>query len=179
LTRESALKLEAPGPSADDLDQIFASAVRTPDHGRLRPWQFIVIGPGQRAQFGGVMADALRRRDPAALDVDLERERNKAFRAPMIVVVVAKVKTGHKIPEVEQIASASAAAQTIILAANALGYGAVWKTGAPAYDSAVKAAFGLEETDTVIGFLYLGTRIGGSSPFPRPDAKAFVTHWGV
>jgi nitroreductase len=177
LSRESAVKLEAPGPSPADLDRIFASAVRAPDHGRLRPWQFVVIGPDQRARFGEVMADSLRRRDPNATDQDLQRERDKAFRAPTIVAVAAKVRRGHKIPEIEQIASASAAAQTIMLAAPALGYGAVWKTGAPAYDPDVKTALGLEPTDELIGFLYIGTRTGGSPPIPRPEAKDFVSVW--
>ena len=177
LSRESALKLEPPGPSAEDLKQMFASAVRAPDHGRLRPWHFVVIGLDQRARFGEVMADSLQRRDPSASEPELQREREKAFRAPTIVVVAAKVKKEHKIPEIEQIAAVSAAAQTIMLAAPALGYGAVWKTGAPAYDPAVKTALGLGASDDIIGFLYLGTRAGGSSPVPRPEAKDFVTTW--
>ncbi len=177
LSRQSAVKLEAPGPSAADLDQMFASAIRAPDHGRLRPWQFVVIGPDQRARFGQVMANSLRRRDPNATEGDLQRERDKAFRAPTIVAVAAKVQRGHKIPEIEQIASASAAAQTIMLAAPALGYGAAWKTGAPAYDPAVKTSLGLEPTDEIIGFLYIGTLVGGSPAIPRPDAKDFVSVW--
>jgi nitroreductase len=177
LSRESALKLEPPGPSAGELDRIFASAVRAPDHGRLRPWHFVVIDEGQRAAFGGVIADALKRRDPTVSDAELQRERDKAFRAPVIVVVAAKLRREHKIPVIEQIASASAAAQTIMLAAPALGYGAIWKTGAPAYDPTVKIALGLAEDDEIIGFLYIGTRVGGSSPFPRPDAREFVTTW--
>jgi nitroreductase len=177
LSRESALKLESPGPSAGDLNRIFDSAVRAPDHGRLRPWHFVVIDEARRAAFGALMADALRRRDPTVSDAELQRERDKAFRAPVIVVVAAKVRKGHKIPEIEQIASASAAAQTIMLAAPALGYGAVWKTGAPAYDPTVKSALGLAEDDDIIGFLYIGTRAGGSSPIPRPEARDFVTTW--
>ena len=177
LSRESALKLQFPGPTAGELDQMFDSAVRAPDHGRLRPWQFVVINEDRRAAFGAVMADSLRRRDTSASEPELQRERDKAFRSPVIVVVAAKVKREHKIPEIEQIASAAAAAQTIMLAAPALGYGAVWKTGAPAYDPAVKTALGLDARDDIIGFLYIGTRAGGSSPIPRPDAKDFVTTW--
>jgi len=177
LSRESALKLESPGPTAGELDRIFDSAARAPDHGRLRPWQFVVIGEGQRAAFGALMADSLRRREPSVSDVEVQRERDKAFRAPVIVVVAAKVRKRHKIPEIEQIASASAAAQTIMLAAPALGYGAMWKTGAPAYDPTVKTALGLGEDDDIIGFLYIGTRVGGPSPIPRPEARDFVTVW--
>lgn len=177
LSRESALKLQSPGPSADELEQMLASAVRAPDHGRLRPWHFIVINEDRRAAFGAVMAESLRRRDTSASEPELQRERDKAFRSPVIVVVAAKVKRENKIPDIEQIASASAAAQTIMLAAPALGYGAVWKTGAPAYDPAVKTALGLQAEDNIIGFLYIGTRAGGSSPIPRPDPKDFVTTW--
>ncbi len=177
LNRESALKLEAPGPSAAELDRMFVSAVRAPDHGRLRPWHFVVIDADQRAAFGQVMADALRRRDASVPEGELQRERDKAFRSPVIVVVTAKVNRGHRIPEIEQVASASAAAQTIMLAAPALGYGAVWKTGAAAYDPVVKLALGLAAEDDIIGFLYIGTRAGGSSPVPRPDARDVVTTW--
>ncbi|HVY18258.1 MAG TPA: nitroreductase [Rhodopila sp.] len=177
LTRESALKLQAPGPSATELDRIFAAAVRAPDHGRLRPWQFVVIGEDQRTAFGDLMAESMRRREPGATADALQRERDKAFRAPCIVAVAAKVKRGHKIPEIEQIASASAAAQTIMLAVPALGYGAVWKTGAPAYDPTVKIALGLEPEDEILGFLYIGTPTGGPSPLPRPEARDFVTRW--
>lgn len=177
LTRESALKLEAPGPSAAELDRMFASAVRAPDHGRLRPWHFVVIDSDRREAFGALMADSLRRRDPEATEGALQKERAKAFRSPVIVAVAAKVQRDHKIPAIEQVASAAAAAQTIMLAAPALGYGAVWKTGAPAYDPAVKAALGLDADDDIIGFLYIGTRTGGSAPFPRPEPKDFVTNW--
>jgi len=177
LTRESALKLQEPGPAPQDLAQIFAAAVRAPDHGRLRPWHFVVIDQDQRAGFGDLMAASLQRRDPSATPELLQRERDKAFRAPCIVVVAATVKLGHKIPVIEQIASAAAAAQTIVLAAPALGFGAVWKTGAPAYDPAVKTALGLAVADEIIGFIYIGTRTGGSAPFPRPDAAQFVSHW--
>jgi nitroreductase len=177
LTRESALKLEAPGPSAAELDRMFASAVRAPDHGRLRPWQFVVINEDQRGAFGDLMAESLHRRDPSAGQGELAREREKAFRSPVIIVVAVAMKRGTKIPDIEQIASAAAAAQTIILAAPALGYGAVWKTGAPAYDAFVRGRLGLGDEDQIIGFLYVGTRTGGSSPIPRPRAEEFVTTW--
>jgi len=177
LGRESAMKLAAPGPDADALDAILRSAVRAPDHGRLRPWRFVVIPEDQRARFGAVMADSMRRREPDASAEMLQRERDKAMRAPVIVVVAAHLQKGHKIPEIEQLASAAAAAQTIMLAANAQGFGAMWKTGAPAYDSGVKHALGLAPDDEVIGFLYLGTQVGGGSPAARPASADYVSYW--
>ncbi len=177
LTRESALKLDAPGPGEADLDTIFKSAVRAPDHGRLRPWRFVVIESAKREGFGELMAQALLRKEPGASEEMLGRERAKAMRAPTIVVTAAHVQKGHRIPELEQISAAAAATQNMMLAAHALGYGAMWKTGEPAYDSGVKTALGLSEDDEILGFLYLGTNAGGSAPHPRPLARDQVSVW--
>ena len=177
LTRDSAVRLEPPGPDAAALDAIFRSALRAPDHGRLRPWRFLVIGGEARERFGAVLADALQRRDPAAPPESLARERQKALRAPVIVVVAATVKPSDKIPEVEQVISAGAAAQNIMLAVHALGFGAMWRTGAPAYDPTVKAALGLKPDDAIVGFLYIGTRSSGAAPYPRPAPNDLVSTW--
>ncbi len=107
----------------------------------------------------------------------LQRERDKAMRAPVIVVVAATVQRGHKIPEVEQLVSAAAAAENIMLAANAQGFGAMWKTGAPAYDATVKQALGLDADNDIVGFLYVGTQVGGGSPAARPVVKDLVSVW--
>ena len=177
LTRESALKLDAPGPSQADLDTMFQSAVRAPDHGRLRPWHFVVIDSDRRAAFGELMAQSMRRRMPDAEDEMLDRERAKAMRAPTILVAAAKVNKSAKISAFEQIASAAAATQNIMLAANAKGYGAMWKTGDAAYDPDVKVALGLSPEDEIMGFLYVGTNVGGSHPAARPEAANFVSVW--
>lgn len=177
LNRESALKLESPGPDQATLDRIFQAAVRSPDHGRLRPWRFVVIPEDRRTAFGDIMAGSLRRNEPDAAQDALQRERDKAMRAPIIVVVAAHTVKPHKIPEIEQIISAAAAAQTVVLAANAQGFGAMWKTGGPAYDPGVKQALGLEAGDQIIGFLYLGTRAGGSMAATRPKPTDYVSVW--
>ena len=177
LTRESALKLESPGPDEADLEVMFQSAVRAPDHGRLRPWQFVVVPEDKRAAFGELLAASMARRMPAASAEDLARERGKAMRAPVIVVAAAKLAKGHKIPESEQLLSAGAAVENIILAANARGYGAMWKTGAPAYDAVVKQALGIAPDSEIVGFLYLGTQVGDGVQIPRPVAKDFVSVW--
>ncbi len=177
LKRETALKLAEPGPSQADLDAMFDSAVRTPDHGRLRPWHFVVINADQRAAFGEILAQSALRRDPETSPEMLKRERAKALRAPVIIVTAARVNRGHKIPAFEQIASAAAATQTLLLAANARGFGGMWKTGDAAYDPDVKTALGLSTDDDILGFLYIGTDVGGISPIPRPEAAKHVSVW--
>jgi nitroreductase len=177
LGRESALKLASPGPGQEALDVMFESALRAPDHGRLRPWRFVVVPEDRRERFGDVMADCLRRQEPTASAEMLQRERDKALRAPVIVVVAGQIQRGHKIPEIEQLVSTAAAAENIMLAARAQGFGAMWKTGAPAYDATVKQALGLDPDNEIVGFLYVGTQVGGGSPATRPVVRDLVSVW--
>ncbi len=177
LERNSAVRLQEPGPDARALDTMFQSAVRAPDHGRLHPWRFIVIAGAERERFGEAMARLLLARQPDAPTEVLDRERSKPLRAPIIVVVAARIQAHAKIPAVEQLLSAGAAAQNIMLAAHALGYGAMWKTGAPAYDPEVKRMLGLDRDDAIVGFLYIGTRAAAGPASHRPEAKDFVTSW--
>jgi nitroreductase len=177
LGRHSARALKEPAPDDAALALILESATRAPDHGRLRPWRFIVIKSEARAQFGELLADHLRRTKASVSDESLERERLKAFRAPLVVAVAAIVTLDGKIPPIEQILSAGSAAQNMLHAAFALGFNAVWKTGGAAYDSQVKAALGLESKDALVGFLYVGTDEDGPGSFPRPDWRKFVQEW--
>jgi nitroreductase len=177
LRRYSARSLSEPAPDDATLGLIWQSATRAPDHGRLRPWRFIVIRSEGRRAFGELLADHLRRTKGAVSDEALERERRKALRAPLIVVVAAIVTPEGKIPQIEQILSAGAAAQNMLHAAIALGFNAVWKTGGPAYDVQVKAALGLEPKDAIVGFVYVVTDVEGPGGLPRPDWREFVQDW--
>jgi nitroreductase len=160
LMRRSARTLTEPGPDAAALELMFSAAAKAPDHGRLRPWRFVVVRAAARARFGALLADQLRRAHPQTAQETLERERLKAFRAPLIIVVAAHCEAGAKIPPIEQALCAGAAAHAMMLAAYALGFNAMWKTGAAAYDPTVKQALGLEGEDSIVGFLYFGTESG-------------------
>jgi nitroreductase len=165
-SRTSPLKLTAPGPTEAHLQQILRAGTRAPDHGRLRPWRFLVVEGAAREKLGDAMANCLRARVPNSPQEHLDAERNKAMRAPTIVVVGAKISKG-KIPEIEQVGAAHAAVQNMLLAAHALGYGAMWKTGAAAYDAGVKALIGLAPEDHIVGLVYLGTIL---TPGPLVEA---------
>ena len=177
LGRASASRLTDPAPAPAELDIMFQAALRAPDHGRLRPWDFVVIAGEHRTGFGELLAASYARREPDAPPESLQRERDKALRAPLIVVVAARVHKGHKIPEAEQIASAAAAAQNLLLAAYAQGYGAIWRTGAPAYDPAIAQGLGLGPDASIVGFLYLGTRASDPMPTQRPATPDHVRIW--
>lgn len=177
MTRRSASKLTDPAPSGAVLERCLSAAVRAPDHGKLRPWRFILIEDDGRRRFGEVLAECLRRRDAGATDAMLAREREKALRAPLIVVVAAEVEPEHKIPEIEQVLATGAAAENLVLALHAEGFGCLWRTGAPAYDAAVKEALGLRPVSHIVGFLYVGSVEVGPAPSEPPDAGRFVTRW--
>ena len=175
-SRLSAPALQPPEPDAATLERILAAGANAPDHGKLRPFRFILIRGRARLTFGEVCATALKRREPGIDDAGLEREKQKALRAPLIVVVAAKV-TPHKIPEIEQVLAAGAAAQNIFLAAHAAGFGAMWKTGAPAYDPDVKRALGLAAEDAIVGFLYLGRPDRALPPRQPKPLTDLVQEW--
>jgi len=178
-SRRSPAQLVEPAPDDETLTQILRAALRAPDHGRLKPWRFIVLRGDARKRFGDVMAKAMKRREPEAAENFLEREREKPLRAPLVLVVAAALQHEHKIPVIEQMLSAGAAAQNVMLAAHALGFGATWKTGAPAYDDYVKEALGLSRGDAIVGFLYLGTPSTAvpARLQPPPDPSDYVRSW--
>ncbi|MGH8296470.1 MAG: nitroreductase family protein [Steroidobacteraceae bacterium] len=178
LNRRSARTLTDPAPDEGALELLFECASRAPDHGRLRPWRFIVIRGGARERLGELMAGQLRRKQPGASAESLQRERQKAQRAPLIVAVAAVCSAAAKVPAIEQILAACAAAENLILAAAALGFGAMWKTGDAAYDDTIKAALGLEPADAIVGFLYIGTVPADAVPPPaRGQWQDRVTYW--
>ncbi len=169
--------LGEPAPDGETLDAILAAATRAPDHGRMRPWRFIVIRGDARARLGEVFAEALARRDPEATEALLQVERDRPLRAPLLIACAAKVKTHPKIPEIEQVLSCGAAAHSILLAAQAHGFGGMWLTGANAYDPHVMDALGLTDSQRLLGFIYLGTATGAVPPLKRPDPEKFIEEW--
>lgn len=158
-TRASAARLTSPGPSPADLARILAAAGRAPDHGRMKPWQLVVLEGSARERFAAAAAEAKRRRTASMSDEQLAAEREKMLRSPTLVVVGCAVREHPKVPEIEQVIAAGAAAQNLFLTAHDLGYGVMWKTGAAAYDPDVKAAVGLRATDHIVGIMHLGTRV--------------------
>ncbi len=166
-SRTSAVKLTEPAPTREHIERIIGAGARAPDHGRLRPWRFVVLQGEARRTLADAMAEMLRRKNPQATAEDLDGERRKPMRAPTIVVVAAHITPG-KIPEVEQVLAVGAAVQNMMLAAQALGYGAMWKTGAAAYDAGVKQVLGLAAEDHIVALLYLGTTAVAGPRVPSP-----------
>jgi nitroreductase len=176
-TRYSASKLGAPAPSEEAVEAMLEAAGRAPDHGRLQLWRLLLIEGDARLSFGEILAASLTRRNPLAGDQALAREREKALRAPLIIVVATRCDRSAKIPVVEQIVSAGCAAHGLMLAAFGQELGTMWRTGEAAYDEVVKGALGIGSDDLIIGFIYVGTDAGGVPSRPRPVFQEFVHRW--
>ncbi|MGA0019855.1 MAG: nitroreductase family protein [Steroidobacteraceae bacterium] len=156
IGRSSAKKFSDEVPSRDIVNQILLAGSRAPDHGLLAPWRFTVLTGESRGLLGNAMRSALSERMPEADDEALGRERSKAFRSPILIVVAAVATPHPKVPEIEQWVAVGAAIQNMWLRARELGLGMAWKTGSHAYHGGVKAALGIGAEDQIIGFLHLG-----------------------
>lgn len=176
LSRVSPARLAPDELDPLEIEQILAAGLRAADHGRLRPWRFLVVRGDARHRLGDLLAEGLKRRHPEAGTEMLEAERKKALRAPVIVIVVAAIRDNPNIPAIEQIVSAGAAAQNMLVASHALGLGGFWRTGPAAYDPVLRKALGVSERDTTVGFLYLG-RVAAAGQERRADPGGVVVEW--
>lgn len=175
--RVSIPVLGEPGPTPEQLNAMLRAALRAPDHAILRPWRFIEISGDAREAFGETLLRGKLENEPELAEAQQIKLRSKALRAPTIVVVVAKLTEHYKVPEVEQLISAGCAANNMILAAHAMGLGAMWRTGASAYNPAVLRELGLDDNERIIGFLYVGTPAGSIKKVPELDPEDFLSGW--
>jgi nitroreductase len=160
MNRRSPAKFSSERPPRDAIEQLLAAAIRAPNHYLNEPWRFFVLAGVARDRFADALVSRLVKTlpDPTTPQARslLDRERQKPLRAP-VVIAVAAVKTGNaRALPVEDLAATAAAVENMLLAAPALGLGAFWRTGEPAYDSDVKAFFGLGPDDRLVGFIYVG-----------------------
>ncbi len=178
-TRRSvkAVELAGPAPSAAEIDTLLTIASRVPDHGKLVPWRFIVFEGEGRAAAGAAIADAFRAKYPDASPEQVEAERTRLTRAPLVIAVVSRAGPHAKIPEWEQVLSAGAAAMSLVLAAHTLGYGANWITEWYAYDRKVLDALGLAPQERIAGFIHIGTPPGRPEDRPRPPLSEIASRF--
>ncbi len=170
-------ELAAPGPSAAEIDTLLTIASRVPDHGKLTPWRFIVFEGDGRLKAGDKIAAAFRAKYPDATADQVDFERQRLARAPLVIAVVSRAAPHPKIPEWEQVLSAGAAATNLLVAAHALGYGATWITEWYAYDRAALDALGLAPHEKIAGFVHIGRPAKPPEDRPRPPLSDIVTRF--
>ena len=174
LDRRSSSTLVEPGPSVDQLGQILEAATTVPDHGGLRPWRLVVVSGRGRDRFGDALAAAGREAIPTLDTATTERLRGKAFVAPTLIAIAARVDGGAKIPAWEQVASASCCGYAIALAADALGFGAMWKSSPFQRGDELFRLLDLEPDDQFLGWVNIGTTVDAVAPRRSSDLSRIV-----
>jgi len=171
----SAKAMEKPGPSKKQLAEILKAGARAPDHGKLFPWRFIVFEGKGRERFGDILAGISEAEDERAKQV--EEERGRFLRAPLVIGVISAAREQIKIPVWEQELSAGAVCQNILIATHALGFVGNWLTEWYAYHPKVKEGLGLKPGERVAGFIYIGTSSVDLEERPRPDLEKIVSYF--
>ena len=165
-----------PGPSDEELQKILHIAMRVPDHGKLSPWRFVVVGKDQREHLGVLLHKALQAQDECAGPAHHEKEDQFARQGEALVVLLSSPIPDHKIPVWEQQLSAGAAAMNLLTAAHAMGYVGGWITGWRAYSPMVNAAFA-GPGERIAGFIFIGSPGRELVERPRPDPAEIVRNW--
>lgn len=173
-------RLGPPGPSAEEQYAILSAALSAPDHNALRPWRLVLCRPDSRAHLADLFATAKLALNPQASALELEREREKAERPPLLLALIAAPKGDfERVPEAEQIASAGAALQSILIAAQALGYGAIILSGSRCAAAAVKAALGVAAGEYLLGFVSIGSIVDTPRLASRPALRDVLVQLGA
>lgn len=169
-------RLVAPGPDAAQLQRLLAAASAAPDHGELVPWRFVIVPPSQRPALARVFAQALKARDAAATEDQLAQAREKAFRAPVLMLAVADTGDAHaEVPATERLVSAGCAIQNVLLMATALGFGSALTSGRALTSAHLRHLFSLGAGDEALCFVSIGTiSAGRRRSCPRPPVQRYV-----
>ncbi len=177
--RNSAPKLEHPAPNDAELDEMVRCALRSPDHARLQPWRFVSFRGEALGNLGQRLEASLLRSKPDADEALRTKARNAPLRAPLVVAVLARLSEHPKVPLWEQVVSAGCAAFTMELAAEALGYAAIWRTGSFSEDDQLARELGGEGDHRIVAFLYFGTPACRLKAVPEPEPDEFHTRWSA
>tara|TARA_B100000886_G_scaffold173329_2_gene118605 strand:+ start:857 stop:1432 length:576 start_codon:yes stop_codon:yes gene_type:complete len=177
ITRNSNSKLIGPCPTKKEMELVYKSALRAPDHANLKPSQFIEVTGSGLKKLSKIFIDYSTIHLKEKNEMKLKKYKNAPFRAPMIIVLVCNLKPHPKVPEIEQMLSTGAAAQNILLSLHALNYGAIWRTGIFALNNEIIKFFGLNSNQKILGYIYVGTHEKRLKNIPQIEVFDFVEKW--
>ena len=167
-----------PGPSKKQLKQILEIGSRVPDHKKQIPWRFLTFEKSTRGKFGKILRTIFAKNNPKTNEKILDFEENRFLRAPLVIAVISTAdKDNPKVPEWEQILTAGAVCQNILIASNAMGYASQWLTEWYAYDKVVLKELNLNPNERIAGFIYIGTASKQPKERGRPDLANLVKKW--
>jgi nitroreductase len=176
-SRSSSARLTEPAPSGKVREIIFQASLSAPDHAGLKPWRFLTVEGDQRAKLGEKMLAAALLDDPNLDAAKQDKLRNAAMRAPLLVIAIAKIQAHPKVPEIEQLLATGAAVSQMLVATHALGFAAIWRTGAMAFSRTFMQSIDLDSDEQIVGFVYIGTVDGKRKTLKEQHFADFYKEW--
>lgn len=177
--RVSVAQLTGPGPNKAQLEQLYQAAFRAPDHAWMRPWRYLTIQGQGLAALGEIFGEAQLQMNPDLTPEQLAKVKSKPQRAPVMIVAIANIQQHKKVPAVEQRLAVGAGIQNMLIAAYALGLGAIWRTGDMARNQHVMTSLGLQSNEEILGFIYLGHINCKLKNPPQLALEDYVQEWPV
>lgn len=169
-------RLVDPGPSSTQLHHIVLAASAAPDHGKLIPWRFVLIPASVRHRLAKVFSESLLTRDPQATPEQLEQATEKAYRAPTLILAIAKTAAGETgIDSYERMVSIGCAIQNMLLTATAMGFGSALTSGKALRSAQLAALFSLRDGEVAVCFLSIGSVSKSKSSRIRPEVTDYFT----
>lgn len=159
------------------VEQLLAAAVQAPNHYKVRPWRFVVLQGSALVRLGDIFAEVLHARHPNLPPAALEKERDKALRAPLLIAVGVERCEDPRVVTIENICAVAAACENLLLAATALGLAGKWRTGSQAVDEHIKTFLGLDPEQPLIGFFYIGYPAENQPPVGERPSFEDRTNW--
>ncbi|AQS89199.1 oxidoreductase [Neoasaia chiangmaiensis NBRC 101099] len=177
LSRSSTDHLVEPAPDKAQIAAILSAGLRAPDHGKMRPWRYIVVKGKHRRPFAELVTRAMKSVDPDVPQKKIEKRLHRFSEMPMIIALGMHIEPGGKIPVIEQEMSAAAGVMNVLNALHAEGFGGFWVTGEFADDPEFLATIGLNPPDRLAGFLFVGTPERAVREARRPDISDYMAFW--
>ncbi len=174
LSRKSHNRLGGSPPTKSQVETMMKAALRAPDHAGLKPSRYQVYQGESLKRLGRYFVEAARAQTPDISDTKIEKIDNKPLRAPMVIAAIVNITEHKKVPEIEQILSAGAGVQNLLMAAHFMNIGSIWRTGDLAFNSTLMTRLGLAENEKIVGFVYLGEEQGDKKNLPQIDTENFV-----
>ncbi|WP_264815329.1 nitroreductase family protein, partial [Acidomonas methanolica] len=177
LSRVSCDALAEPAPDKHQIAAILSAGLRAPDHGKLRPWRYVVIKGKRRAQFAELVVRAMRAVEPDISEKKIEKRFHRFSEMPMTVVLGMHLEESGKIPVSEQEASVAAGAMNVLNALHAEGFGGMWVSGDYMNEPEFRSALGLGDSDRIAGFIFVGTPTKTPHMPRRPEIEDYMAFW--
>lgn len=177
LSRASADTLVKPAPKGEELETILSTAMRAPDHGKLRPWRMALVRGDARLALAERVVASMKRLDPNVPEQKIEKRRTRFSTMPLTIVLGMHLRPEDKIPLLEQQLAVGAAAMNILNALHAEGYGGLWVSGDIAYDPELATELGFPPPHALAGFIFVGTPEKDRETPKRRSVAPYVADW--